>query len=190
MRIHVIALAVVSFALFSSPVHAQMMGGSFAADDVQTALEEAEGKQLVERLGEGAVACDALLEEDFERIGEYYMGLMVGDAHAAMNAMMARQLGEAGEEQMHALMGKRLSGCDPDAGTAATAFGSDWFPMMGMMTGISGWGWGRGMMYGGSGWSAVSVVSTLLFWTVCVLAIVALVRSMSGPRGGSGTKGR
>lgn len=182
MRTHIAAAAAfLSFVLLAPTAHAQMMGGYVVSDDGRTAREEAEGKVIVGDLANGSVTCDALTWEDFERIGEYYMGLMVGDAHVSMNAMMERQLGEEGEEQMHILMGKRLSGCDPTAGAGTAAWGSSWFPMMGMMGGISGRQWGYGMMGGsfGTGWGLVSFATMGLFWAVGIAALVTLLRSIA-----------
>lgn len=182
MRLLLVAIfGVLSLTVFTSSAHAQMMGGYTVTDDGHTAREEAEGKVIVENLASGSVTCATLDVDDFERIGEYYMGLMVGDAHVSMNAMMARQLGEDGEEQMHVLMGKRLSGCDPTAGDTNDAWGSSWFPMMSMMNGISGGSWGSGMMSGfsASGWNAFSLMTMGLFWLVGILALVVLIRSLA-----------
>lgn len=181
MRVFLAAtFAVLSLTMFTSSAHAQMMGGYTVTDDGHTAREEAEGKAIVGNLADGSVTCATLTTDDFERVGEYYMGLMIGDAHVSMNDMMARQLGEEGEEQMHVIMGKRLSGCDPTAGDTSDAWGSSWFPMMSMMNGISGGSWSSGMMNGfsASGWSVFSMMTMGLFWTVGILALVVLVRSL------------
>src|SRR3990167_9403238 len=61
------------------------------------------------------------------------MGQMAGDSHAAMNAMMIQAHGEDGEEQIHIVMGKRLSGCDTSA--AFPAISGGWMPMMNIMWG-------------------------------------------------------
>ncbi len=177
------AFAVLSLATFTNTAHAQMMGGYTVSDDGHTAQEEAEGKVIVENLASGSVTCATLTTDDFERVGEYYMGLMVGDAHVSMNAMMARQLGESGEEQMHVLMGERLSGCNPTAGDTDAAWGTSWFPMMGMMGGISGGSWGGGMMSGyGAGWGLFSVMTMGLFWIVGILALVVLIRTLTSSK--------
>lgn len=177
MRYFIItSLTFISLFFVVTPVHAQVMGGYTVIDDGHTAREEAEGKIIVQKLNDGTLTCNALSEEDYERIGEYYMGLMTGDAHVSMNAMMARQLGEEGEEQMHVIMGKRFSGCDPTAGTGSTVIGSSWFPMMGMMSGVSGPFWGSSMM--GGGWGVFSLITMLLFWSVAVVALIVLVRML------------
>lgn len=43
------------------------------------------------------------------------MGQMMGESHTAMNNMMITMIGEEGEEQIHVVMGKRLSECDINA---------------------------------------------------------------------------
>src|SRR3989344_4964047 len=103
--------------------------------DNHTAREEAEGKIVWQRLQSKEVVCGDLSDEDFGALGEYYMGQMLGDSHEAMNEMMIRMHGEEGEEQIHVVMGKRLSGCDTSATVPGTSGG--WMPMMNMMWG--GW---------------------------------------------------
>ena len=113
-----------------------MMGlGDGIESDDHTAREEAEGKAVWEKLQVEEVSCEDLTDEDFGALGEYFMGLMTGESHEAMNAMMIQMMGEEGEEQVHVAMGKRLSGCD----TLATfpVQGMGFMPMMNMMGG--GW---------------------------------------------------
>lgn len=63
------------------------------------------------------------------------MGQSIGDTarHLAMNEMMKRMMGEQGEAQMHTVMGKRYSGCDPSVAFPSRDAG--FWPMMGMMWG-------------------------------------------------------
>src|SRR3989344_2649768 len=83
--------------------------------DNHTAREEAEGKLAWEKLQAKQTTCADLSSEDFGALGEYFMGLMMGEQHEAMNNMMKNMVGDTGEEQMHIAMGKRMSGCDPNA---------------------------------------------------------------------------
>ena len=159
------------------------MRGS-ADSDNHTAQEEAEGKAIWLKLTAKETECAALSDEDFERLGEYFMGQMMGDAHPAMNAMMERMLGEEGEEQMHVVMGKRLSGCDPTA--AYPAGGRGFMPMMQMMWG--GWSSSSGLNqttnpmmwnYGsGFGWFGLGLgwIFMLFWWLLIIAGIVFLVR--------------
>src|SRR3989344_5504999 len=114
-------LAVVIIGSFASSANAQMMGGfsNSSADWNEvvehTAREEQEGKELWNKLQTNELACENFSDEQFGVLGKYFMGQMAGDSHAAMNAMMIQAHGEEGEEQIHIVMGKRLSGCDTSA---------------------------------------------------------------------------
>src|SRR3989338_2018537 len=92
-----------------------------AQTDNHTAREEAEGEIIWQKLQSKEIMCEDLSDEDFGALGEYYMGQMLEDSHETMNEMM-RMHGEEGEEQIHVVMGKRLSGCD----TSATVPDSVW----------------------------------------------------------------
>jgi|SRR3989344_2859221 len=123
--------------------------------DDHTAREEAEGKAIWERLQTKEITCVDLSDEDFGALGEYYMGQMVGDSHEAMNAMMTQMMGEEGEEAMHVVMGKRLSGCDASAAFPSQGIG--FMPMMQMLAPY-GTGGSRSGMGGGVGLWPVSLV--------------------------------
>src|SRR3990167_2569942 len=110
--------------------------------DDHTAREEAEGRELWQRMEREEVGCKDLTDEQFAALGEYFMGEMTGDAHEAMNAMMTRMMGEEGEEQMHVVMGKRMSVCGGN-GTLPMGNAGMIMPMMGTMMGTM---MGGGMM--------------------------------------------
>ncbi|MBI4408046.1 MAG: hypothetical protein HY565_06125, partial [Candidatus Kerfeldbacteria bacterium] len=120
--------------LGAQPAAAQMMiSRTLTTDNTQTAEEEAAGKNLWQQLQTEAVVCANLTDDDFDSLGEYFMGLMMGNSHAAMNLMMRQMMGDDGETQMHVVMGKRFTSCDPSAVVPATATG--FTPMMQMMWG-------------------------------------------------------
>lgn len=121
-----------------------MLGAPAPAAAETLAQEEAEGGRIFQDLQSGERSCGDLSESDFERIGEYVMGSMMGGAHAAMNRSLKARLGERGEEQVHIAMGKRWSGCDPNARFPRGAGGM----MGGGMMGGAGYG---GMMGQGGG---------------------------------------
>ena len=175
---------------FAGVANAQMMGGfsnSSADWDAvveHTAREEQEGKELWNKLQAKEVACENLGDEQYGVLGEYFMGQMAGNSHAAMNAMMIQAHGEDGEEQIHIVMGKRLSGCDTSAAFPAGSGG--WMPMMNMMWG----GWSSpfstnqsnnsmmnfGLMpFGGLGW-----IFMVVFWGLVIWGIISLVRGSLG----------
>ena len=183
-------LAAVIVGSFAGVANAQMMGGfsnsSVDRDAVveHTLREEQEGKEVWNKLQTNELACENLSDEQFGVLGEYFMGQMAGDSHAAMNAMMIQTHGEEGEEQIHIVMGKRLSGCDTSAAFPVGSGG--WMPMMNMMWG--GWSSPLGtnqsnnsMMnfgftpFGGLGW-----IFMIVFWGLVIWAIIALMRGSFG----------
>lgn len=191
-----------SFLIGVSVTSAQMMGNvnntQVNWNEVQehTLREEQEGKELWKKLQAKEVVCTNLKDEQFGVLGEYYMGQMIGTSHASMNAMMIQMHGEEGEEQIHITMGKRLSGCDPNA--ARSTQGSGWMPMLQMMGGLGAssrsfnqpnatympmmWGFGpEGYGFGGMG----SIF--IIFWWILIIAVIVLVARwlMSQSRGTS-----
>lgn len=170
----VILSAFATFILGAGIVSGQMMRFTPVPADDHTVKEEKEGKALFEKLQAKEITCTNLSDEDFERLGEYFMGQMLGDTgtHAAMNEMMTRMMDEQGESQMHIVMGKRLSGCDTQA--AFPRGGLGFAPMMQMMSGWQSSGWGMmGNWWGGVGVFAAFVA--LLWTTVLPLAVLALL---------------
>jgi hypothetical protein len=129
---------------FPAKVRAQGMMGQFfnssntSADVTSTAKDEAEGKVVFDKLQSKQLTCQKLTDDDFDVLGDYYMGQMAGSttAHAQMNARMTRMMGENGEKQMHIALGKRLSGCNTGAAYSNDP-NSGFAPMM---------GYGGGMM--------------------------------------------
>ena len=188
-------LAVVAIGSFAANVNAQMMGGfsNSSADweDVveHTTREEKQNKKTLDKLQTNELACESLNDEQFGVLGEYFMGQMAGDSHAAMNAMMIQTHGEEGEEQIHIVMGRRLSGCDTSAAFPAGSGG--WMPMMNMMWG--GWSspfgsnnstnnmmnFGFGTM-GGFGW-----IFMVLWWVLIIAGIVALIKWLTSQSRGT-----
>src|SRR3989344_1550116 len=181
-------LAAVVIGSFAANVNAQMMGG-FSNTSVDwnevvehTAREEQEGKKLWKKLQTKEVTCADLNDEQYGVLGEYFMGQMAGDSHVAMNTMMIQAHGEDGEEQIHIVMGKRLSGCDTSA--AFPAISGGWMPMMNIMWG--GWtspfsnnstnnmmNFGFGP-FGGFGW-----IFMILWWVLIISGIVALIKRLT-----------
>ena len=173
------------------------MGGSGlpAEADDHTAREEAEGKALWEKLQAKQITCAGLQDENFEALGEYFMGIMMGPSHSAMNQMMIQMMGEAGEEQMHLVMGKRLSGCDTSAAFSPQGLG--FMPMMQMMWGArlpDGQDWstpgggpgsfgGRMMNWGLGSFAWLGVIFAILWilwWVLVIAGTVVLIRWFLG----------
>lgn len=147
-----------------------------ATRDKHTAKEEAEGKELFNKLRIKQTECKDLSDDDFQALGEYYMGQMTGESHEAMNNMMIQMMGEEGEKQMHIVMGKRLSGCDTSAQIPSQGVG--FMPMMWMMRGgnpMMGNGNMMDWIMGGAyGFGILSSIISLLIIVVLVLLAVYL----------------
>ena len=140
-----------------------------------TQIEEAEGKEVWEKLRSNETECSKLTDDDFGALGEHFMGQMLGASHETMNNMMVQSMGERGEEAMHEIMGKRLSGCD----TAASfpSIGTGFMPMLSMMMGgsmMGGAGWGSGVMpYSRGAWSTMRTF--VLWWPLAIGVISAVI---------------
>ena len=173
-------LAVNIIGSFAPSANAQMMGSlSNTTVDwnevvAHTAREEQEGKELWNKLQAKEIACENLNDEQFGVLGEYFMGQMAGESHAAMNTMMIQAHGEDGEEQIHIVMGKRLSSCDTSAsfpapmmnmtwGGWSSPFGSDNSTNNMMNFGFGPFGW--------FGW-----IFMILWWVLIIAGIVALIK--------------
>lgn len=182
---NLIFVAVLFLGVSVTSANAQMMmsGFSNSATDwnkvvEHTAKGEQEGRALWEKLQSKQIQCANLSDEDFDALGEYFMSQMMGDSHAAMNAMMIQMHGEEGEEQIHIVMGKRLSGCDASAAFSTQNFG--WMPMMNMMTGRWSSPFGinstNNMMNFGFGFGFFGWLFMILWWVLIITAVVAIVK--------------
>lgn len=139
-------LFIIAFSIIILPPHA------LAQENNHTAREEAEGKVVWEKLQNRQISCNQLSDSDFGKLGEYYMGQMTSSSHEAMNTMMTQMMGQAGEEQMHVVMGKRLSDCGGVGG------GGNF--MMGYWGG--NWGVGSGLSWVGLVILTVIIVDLVL----------------------------
>ena len=174
-------ISIFSLLAFATPAFAQSMMGSTYWSNANTETdsvlqqEEAQGSDLWQKIQRQELTCVSVTDSQFQLLGEYFMGQMMGGAHAAMNTRLKASLGEAGEEQMHVTLGKRVSGCNPDAVYANGYLGFQ--PMMGMMF-TNGTGWDGSFaykspmmqnmyaLYGTRGW--VGWVMMLLWWILFV----------------------
>jgi len=170
----VVTFFLLFFLLRGIPTQAQ----TTSATDNHTASEEAEGKAIWEKLQAKKLECKDLTNDNYAVLGEYFMGQSIGNTqrHAAMNQMMTGMMGEEGEEQMHVAIGKRLSGCEPNAQVLSSGVG--FTPMMWMMGG----GENPMMGYGGwgSGFSIFGWITMIAFWLLLILGVIALIRYFGG----------
>lgn len=148
------------------------------------------GKGVAARVDARTATCKNLSNTDFEHLGEYVMGRIVGSrsAHEAMDARMEAMMGSANADRMHQALGHRYAGC------ANTSTGYGMMSGSGMMGATGGWGamtgsgyawmrngdwqhltragWQRAGRYmmgngwmtsaGGSGWSTGAVIALVL----------------------------
>lgn len=159
----------------------------FADDEV------GQGEKIWQDLSSQKIKCADLSQDQFENLGEFFMERMVGSSsnHEAMDQRMEQMMGRDNLEQMHVVMGKRMSGCDLNA--AIPGFGGGMtgmmsysgFPLKGgvssmMGPGMMGWsgGNGSGWMMGGQGAFWVWSVLSWITWILVVAALVAFIRWM------------
>lgn len=146
-----------SLLVFSRPSYTQGMMGR---DQSSTAQDEAAGKAVWDKLQNKQVICKDLKDDDFDVLGDFFMGNMMGSNHASMNQLMTQRLGQDGEKQMHIAMGKRLSGCNTNASFPQ---GSSYFmPMMG----YNGYG---NMM---SEWGIIGLIISIALLLFLILGII------------------
>lgn len=151
-----------------------------------TAQDQIRGKQIWEQLQAKKIQCKSLTNDNYELLGEYFMGQMIGDTerHALMNSMMQNMMGKNGEEQMHIVLGKRFSGCELNASTPQNMMDNG---MMSMMMGGGMMGGGVNSMMGYGGWNnmmdglggfGLGWMFMILLWVLVILLIAALVKWM------------
>ncbi len=172
----IITLFILSLVVPSMAFAQGIMGennATVAESSGHTAREEAEGKEVWEKLQAKEIECKDLTDENYSSLGEYHMGQVIGDTerHVAMNQMMLTMMGEEGENQMHIAMGKRMSNCEQDSSISQSMAGGG---MMNMMTG----GGGIGMMsnFAGDSMGTFGWIFMILFWVLIIVGIVALVK--------------
>lgn len=168
-----------------------MMGGYNQATTTWTmSSEETAGYAIAQKLQNKTLACSDLSQTNYESLGEYYMGLMMGSAHEAMDQSIQNRFGEDYLNQMHIAMGERFSGCNANVQFPAGMMG------FGPMTGgynwgnsyqnssnnnwsgynMMGWGW-PGMMSGSYyGYGIFGWVTMILIWVLLALGIAAAVK--------------
>lgn len=156
-----------------------------------TAAEEAEGKEIWQKLQSKERECSDLTNEDFERLGEYFMGQMLLNKHETMNKMMENMMGKEWEENMHVVMGKRMSGCVSNA--EFPQGGNEFMGMMQMPYMMNNLGnfnssnwpmWRHGqnnmMNWGGFGmglgFGIIGIILMILWWVLIIIAIVLLIK--------------
>lgn len=181
-----LSILLILITVFSSSASAQGMmnwgnnSNTTSSEVSATAKDEEKGKQIWDQLQSKQINCNNLKDDDYEVLGEYFMGQSIGNTerHTAMNQMMKNMMGETGEEQMHIALSKRSSGCDTNA-----SFPSG-YGFMPTMLWIMGGGGNPMMGYGGWGGFGFGWIFMIIFWVLVVLGVIALFRYLS--RSGQG----
>lgn len=178
-----ISLLVISLFLIAVPkTHAQMMGNyqgqtSLSQSDIQKEQnEQDEGQAIYQKLQNGQVACQQLTDDNFDKLGDYFMWKSLGStqAHAAMDNRITQMMGDQGNTQMHITLGKRGSGCFSNFTVPSNTPSF----MMGMMNNVyaneggvknmmGNWGW-SGSMMDWNGFGGFNLFSFLLFLVIFV----------------------
>ncbi len=197
----ILTIAISIFIIPVAGVSAQMMYGAPSSTSTVTnqTLDagEAAGQAIAQKLQAKTVVCADLSQDNYESLGDYYMGLMMGSSHDSMEKSIEKAYGADYLKSMHIAMGERFSGCNVNVAFPAgmTGFG----PMMGggynMMgnggsngyqdsqgnwqgRGYSMMGWGfPGMMGGyGYGYGVGNTVFTLILWALAIVGLIALIK--------------
>lgn len=120
-------------------------------DTPSTNQEEAAGKAVWGKLENKQIQCASLTADDFDVLGDFFMGNMMASNHESINQLITERLGDSGEKRMHIALGKRLSGCDTNAPWPEGAY--YFMPLMGFT--------GTGMMSNASNSSSTKIYKTM-----------------------------
>lgn len=160
--------------------------GATSASGFASANDDQQGAQLLQSVQNGEQECQGLSRDQFEAIGEYVMGRMLGSTarHEAMDEQIRAMTGASGEAKAHVFMGQRFAGCA--SGAAPVSFGS-MMGMMGSYSGDSSGGMGSGRYGGvGSGMMGDSVSRDGDGWsstdTMLVVLLAALAAALAAWR--------
>jgi hypothetical protein len=121
------------------------------------------GQKIYQNLQNKKITCQQLMSDDYEKLGEYFMGLSAGSTqnHVYWDQRIQQMMGDSGDTQMHIVWGQRGSGCltnTPLPSNAPAFFGgmmnSQNAETKGGAYSMMGWGnYGyQNMMGGGFGW--------------------------------------
>ncbi len=154
-----ISLLIISFLflVFSPRTNAQMMGNyqgqtSLSQSDIQNEQNDQDAGQIIyQELQNGQVTCQQLTEDNFDKLGDYFMWKSLGStqAHAAMDKRITQMMGDQGNTQMHITLGKRGSGCFSNFTVPSNTPSF----MMGMMNNVYANEGGVKNMMGNLGWN-------------------------------------
>ncbi len=161
------------------PAHAQMIGwgsqnqGAPSQSDIKEEENmQNQGSAVYQKLKNGTITCQKLTNDDYEKLGEYFMGQAAGSTenHVVWDQRIQQMMGDQGDTQMHIDWGERGSGCE-STGSYSNNLGQ-WGNGFGMM----GYGNRYGMM--GGNWANTgvgSIVGGAISWALPVFLVIDLV---------------
>ncbi|MEP7204831.1 MAG: hypothetical protein ABI716_01400 [Candidatus Saccharibacteria bacterium] len=121
------ALSLIGIVLLSPSVASAHTADNQTTTTTSSSTDEQKGQDIYAQLQSKQTSCDKLTDNDFDLLGDFFMGRMMGSAHDAIDQQMTQHLGADGERQTHIAMGERLSGCDTNASYPDSA--SNYAPM-------------------------------------------------------------
>lgn len=163
--------------LLSSLFVLTLVNSVFASSDHSHESKTKEGEKLVQE----EVECDTLNDGQLETIGEYLMEQMhSGESHGVMHDMMGMKEGAQYHKQFHVnlaermycggseIMGMPMMQSNTSNGSESSRPGMMGSGMMSMMMG------GGNVAASTASW--IGWIFMILFWSIIILAIVALIK--------------
>lgn len=186
MKKSILSLLVLIGLMTALTAYAQIMmgvnyinGQPAAVTSASTAQDEAQGKAIWDKLQAKQADCKNLSEDAFELLGEFFMGLMMGNEHGTVMMRMTEIMGPQGEKEIHIVMGKRLSGCNSSAiiPPQYQEF-ANILPLMGAFNSPASKTWDNNLLsqYGYPLVPILCGITVILVWVVLVLSAIALIR--------------
>lgn len=153
------------------------------------------GQQIWQNLQSGTVTCQQLTTDDFEKLGEYFMGQAAGSTqnHVYWDRGIENMMGVTGDTNMHIAWGERGSGCLADAAIPSNTpsyfwrmmdhYNQDRYPNQTSTSSGNNsnterggdynmmWGYGAG---GAAGWGAGFGVFWFITWLVVLVDLILL----------------
>ena len=167
-------------------VSAQMMNGYTGQNPpTQSELQDESnmqnaGRVIYQNLQSGKTSCQKLTSDDYEKLGEYFMGLSAGSTenHVYWDNMIQQMMGDQGDTNVHIAWGERGSGCQTNAAIPANTPSF----ISGMMNYQPTNNEGYGTMmdgYGNTSWSGTDTTLTALLILAVATAVFAWLRLRS-----------
>ncbi len=123
-KILVTIIFLFSVLLFTTKVNAQMMNWTNQDQTPPTQAEITDqqtmqdaGLKVWQNLQSGNTTCQNLTSDDYEKLGEYFMGQAAGSTqnHVYWDRQIQQMMGDQGDTNMHIAWGERGSGCIANA---------------------------------------------------------------------------